>query len=427
MPSKTFEIPPLYAQAYEAAKMRFAAGGGNGNGGGGWPDPSANITGIDVGLKFKDGAWTDELALRFFVREKKSRGALALSGEPMLPQELMGVRTDVIPAQFNPVRSGLAAEQQARRENPIQPGISVSHGIVGAGTLGSIVYCNENRAPALLSCWHVLAHEAARKGDPVYQPSPVDGGDPRFDAVGFLERWIADEDGDAAIAVLNRSRMVGTAQRVSNVTVGAARRVKVGETLEKVGRGTGRTQAWVDGVGRYQVTLAGGRRIWLEGFRLVPVDGKTEISAQGDSGALWYSRAAGGVVEGVGLHINGEVSEEEGEHAIACHLETVLRRLDVSLAPAAARSKQVPAVEREKVYAWVEQNWDKLAALVAAFPQAKADYGSSPEAAPGAAAPRTIPEGSKPNGKDDVKIYPAAAKSQGDRKRRSERRGTSPS
>ena len=65
----------------------------------------------------------------------------------------------------------------------------------------------------------------------------------------------------------------------------------------------------------------------------------------GDSGALWYGEQD---KAGVGLHFAGDVGGSVNEeHALACHLETVLERLEVSLTPTEPEEEPtvVPTVE----------------------------------------------------------------------------------
>jgi hypothetical protein len=341
------------------------------------------LTGIDRGYKYQRKAGTgapvrtDEVVVRFLVRKKKTEEELVQSEEPILPKDFLGMRTDVIEAPLDFLRAkkenrgvpaaGKPSKAPTDRFNPIQPGISVSQGNQGAGTLGAIVYLEDGR-PAILSCWHVLAFGQARKGDPVYQPSPVDGGDVRFDAVAHLDRWIIDQDGDAAIAVLSNARMRRRQQLGTGVVLDGAREAEVGNLLTKSGRGTGVCQALVDGVGRYLLNLTGEGAIEVEGFRLVPTakrGSQREISGPGDSGAVWYSTDNGQAL-GVGLLIDGEVTDQEPEYAVACHLPRVLTRLGVSLSPpvdgtAALRNRLItgaPGARTRRV--WPEEEWLKL-------------------------------------------------------------------
>jgi hypothetical protein len=330
-----------------------------------------HVFGIDIGYQYSQRAKqpTGKIALRVLVQEKKEQHQVD-ADEVLSLQRWLSLRQpctnapfpphltfDVVsvPLRFAGMRppaddgEGIAEDRErTRRSNPIQPGISVSHGNQSAGTLGAIVYLPDGR-PAILSCAHVLAPSQAKAGNPIYQPSAADGGDPRFDAVAFLEEVQVGANGssrrdvrsrrfDAAIAELNRARMVRTSQFGTQVDIRSARRAEIlGEILTKSGRGSGATRARVDGIGRYRVQLsdrADGKGTWIEGFLLLPIEGlvpSKPISAAGDSGAVWYHAGAGGVAVGLGLHVAGETCDDLVEYAIASHLQDALEELGVTL------------------------------------------------------------------------------------------------
>jgi endonuclease G, mitochondrial len=303
----------------------------------------AGVVGVDRGYRYRGGKRLDEVCLRVFLDGPKvpqsqlglGKNVATLLGRPAADVDVIDLTNLDFPRQGLPPR--LASPLALERLNPIQPGISVSHLGQGSGTLGLIVYRNATGERAVLSCAHVIAGQFARRNDPIFQPGVLDGGEPDFDGIGYLEDWFVDEDGDAAIAVLNRSRMVALEQLSTEREVAAAGPVELGDLVEKSGRGSGLTQGLVDGIGLYQMNLAGFSQMWISGFRLVPRGSASGVvSSAGDSGAVWYR--SNGIVQGVGLHIDGEPARVNGqghpEYAIACHLPKVLERLDVALAPA---------------------------------------------------------------------------------------------
>ncbi len=294
------------------------------------------VTGIDVGYKYDAGVRTGQIAVRIHVREKMPLSALEAA--EVLPREIDGVPVDVLQGHYSPSGNGILSLLARRhRHDPIQPGISVSHPLVSAGTIGAIVYDRSDGQACALSNWHVLAGSAfAQPGDPALQPGTFDGGRRTHDAIGTLRRMVLDGAGDAAIAALNGARQVARAQYETGVEVGAARRARLGDALTKSGRTTGVTHAVVDGVGRYTLSYPVGPRA-IDGF-IIRTDSddnphNVEISSRGDSGALWYDPGSG---EGLGLHFAGETDPAPAaEFALACHLETVLDELHVSLQPIA--------------------------------------------------------------------------------------------
>ena len=235
-----------------------------------------------------------------------------------------------------------ALVSRIKRRNPIQPGISVSHKNVTAGTFGLLVTDNLTGKAAILSNWHVLAGSAqAKAGDPIIQPGSLDTGKPPQDTVATLERSMLDTDGDAAIAILNGKRNVLPAQLETDALVTSAREPQTGELLVKSGRTTGVTQGVVRGFGSVVLTYSVGKRE-VKGMFIHPKNSTNptdeEISSGGDSGSIWYSAKTH---EGVGLHFAGETDPTpSAEHAVACSLPVVLNRLSVTIA---ASSPQVDA------------------------------------------------------------------------------------
>lgn len=335
-----------------------------------------DVTGVDVGFKYVNGQRTKQTAIRIHVREKLP--ASGLEAVAVFPQAIDGVPTDVIEAIYRPQAELVTAAARTQRLDPLQPGISVAHSNVSAGTLGAIVFDQASGKPAILSNWHVLAGSAAaRAGDPILQPGPADTGRLPSDVVAHLERFILSETGDAAVALLNGQRSVLNAQFGTNIQLRGARPVVGDEVLEKSGRSTGVTRGRVDGEGRYNIDYSVGR-IGVDGFKIVarregnPDD--EEISAGGDSGSVWY---APGTREGVGLHFAGEVDAlPASEHAIACHLPAVLQALKVSLTPvlvqtaAAAAQPRIesPIAAAPDLMAWLTANREPLLALLSALP-----------------------------------------------------------
>lgn len=291
-----------------------------------------SVTGIDIGYKYVDGTPTDTLAIRFHVKEKIPKSALEAA--ELFPEEIDGYPVDVIQGNYKPGGShSTSAEATSRttRFSRLQPGISVAHTSVTAGTLGMIVKDKRTAKPAILSNWHVLVGSAsAAPGDQIVQPGPYDGGRAPRDTVASLERMILDKDGDAAIALLNKVRPFDPSVLDLSVTPDNIADPQIGDEVVKSGRTTQVTRGRVDGKGRYFITYSVGR-VGIDGFIIVPKNrdnpNNEEISMGGDSGSIWLkdgSRTA------VGLHFAGETDPRPSEeHAIACFASKVFSRLEI--------------------------------------------------------------------------------------------------
>jgi endonuclease G len=309
-----------------------------------------NVTGVDVGFRYDKGKRTNQMAVRIHVREKIPEHAL--EADEIFPKTIDDVPIDVIQAVYtpHPQSAGLEPEpaviDRRRRFDTLQPGISIGHEAVTAGTLGAIVYERQTSRRGILSNWHVLAgSNKARPGDPIVQPGPKHGGRTPQDTIARLERFLLDKHGDAAFALLNASRQVDDTQLETDVRITKVRQVQIGDIVAKSGRTTGVTRGLVEGIGQYTLTYPTAGTHTIAGFKVVAEeDGNPqdlEISAGGDSGALWFAISDH---HGVGLHFAGETDTSPGEeHALACHLDDVLTQLDVTLQPAGT----VPAAPQE--------------------------------------------------------------------------------
>ncbi len=141
-----------------------------------------NVVGVGVGYKNKLGENTGDPSVVVLVQQKKP--AAALTEEDMIPSEVNGTKTDVV--EIGVLRAqGLNPKAEFRPV--IQPGISLAHYMVGAGTFGAVVRDNATGEKLILSNNHVLANSNdAQAGDSILQPSSMDGGMIPSDVVANL-------------------------------------------------------------------------------------------------------------------------------------------------------------------------------------------------------------------------------------------------
>jgi hypothetical protein len=146
-----------------------------------------NVVGAGVGYRHKNGKATTELAVVAMVTQKLPKAGLK-PGD-LLPSKVEGVPVDVV--QVGRLR---ACIDQTDRWRPAPGGVSIGHYQVTAGTLACIVHDRKTGGRLILSNNHVLANSNnARKGDPVLQPAPADGGTGGEDVIGYLERFVEIE------------------------------------------------------------------------------------------------------------------------------------------------------------------------------------------------------------------------------------------
>ncbi len=276
------------------------------------------VTGIDVGRKIVGGRALKAICIRLHVKEKHA--PKALSRKEAFPKSILGVRTDVIQANYE--RHSPPPTARTTLHRPLQPGVSIGHPRAGAGTLGAIVRDGISGDLAILSACHVLYPDPhCAPGDPIVQPGPNDGGAAPMATVAELTR--ADFPTDTAIALLRGGVLFAMEPFGTTIRLAGSVQPHVNQVLEKSGRSTGVTQAKVDGIGGYgSLQFA---------MRLVPLDGNEEgsICAPGDSGAVWYDPATS---QGVGVHLMGDVGNSRYHSVAVCAiLENALEALNASI------------------------------------------------------------------------------------------------
>lgn len=285
-----------------------------------------NVIGVGIGHKSQAGQKTDTLSIIAFVERKVPAGQLALT--ELVPPSLDGVPTDVVEVgRIRPLLKAQPVADPRSRIRPIQPGCSIGHYLVSAGTLGAVVYDNTTGGPLLLSNNHVLANGSSgrdgrcRPGDPVLQPGAADGGEYPRDAVARLDRFVgihpAGNHVDAAVATPSSSIVIDD----DIISAGPVRGVidaVPGQCVIKYGRTTELTTGMVRAVhvDTNPISYGSFEASFMDQIFL------TAMSAPGDSGSLVLSTSG----EAIGLLFAGSESI-----TIANPLGAVLDQLEVHL------------------------------------------------------------------------------------------------
>ncbi len=258
-----------------------------------------NVIGLGIGFKETKGKMTTETCISVYVRKKVA--AKSLESRQQVPKALDDVKTDVVEV------GDIEAQAFTSRMRPVQPGYSLGHFRITAGTFGCLV--RDACAPCrvyMLSNNHVLANSnAAVSGDRILQPGRVDGGSVANDTIARLARFVrirfndpaAHNLVDAAIAQPVDLRDV-TASIVGLGIPKGTVEATLGMAVTKSGRTTETTTGKVIGV---DATLAVGYGAsGVAYFRNQILT--TGMSQGGDSGSLLLERGTG---EATGLLFAG--------------------------------------------------------------------------------------------------------------------------
>lgn len=302
-----------------------------------------NITSIGIGYKMTDKRRTRKLCLQFTVGEKGGSAIEALDSRE-IPKTLMvaseEIPTDVMQRTFHPafqLETLETSNPRKTRQNPLLPGISVSHRDGSAGTLGLVVFDRQSGDPCMLSNWHVLHGFSGEVGDPIVQPGPHDDNNADFNHAGVLLRSHLGHAGDCAIARIE-DRAFEQEIFALSVTPSQIVRVDLGDVVIKSGRTTGVTRGVVRRTDVIAViNYSGQGPTEIGGFEIGPEEDTPpdlEVSMGGDSGSAWLIANEDGSASDrlAGLHFAGETPGNPDEHALACYAHSVLDKLDISLA-----------------------------------------------------------------------------------------------
>jgi hypothetical protein len=239
---------------------------------------------LDIGYKYIGNTITSQLAVRIHVHQKQAPNRLHSS--QFIPRQICGLSTDVI--QSNRCLEATIIPGDLRF-NPLIGGIAIRnprHKVLG--TLGAIVRDLTTRTYVGLSNYHVLVGNTGASGDWVTQPATADIND----IIGLVNRW--DQPLDCALCTLNSSRRLSREILDIPVAPTGITEPLLGMKVTKSGRTTGKTYGVIEGVSVDEFTVIPLKEFWRP---------EEEISAPGDSGAIWLNIADN---QAVGLHYAGE-------------------------------------------------------------------------------------------------------------------------
>jgi len=255
-----------------------------------------NTVGIGYGYKISNGKQTNERALMLFVEKKMQRISVEKALPPLLALASTPIKTDV-------VETGPIKPQPLVTRKPLQPGYSVGHFKITAGTFGAVV--TRKKAYQILSNSHVLADSGrGKKGDAILYPGKADGGVKGKDTVGKLARFRkfkkTGETVDCATASIDKKRLADLRSDIKSLGVPkGTTAAKVGMNVTKTGRTTATTTGKVIATDA-TIKLNYGAGVGQVSFVKQVVC--TRYSKPGDSGSLVLDKKT---KKAVGLHFAG--------------------------------------------------------------------------------------------------------------------------
>jgi hypothetical protein len=319
-----------------------------------------NVIGLGYGYRFTAGKRTANDTLVVLVSQKEAKKKLA--AHEIVPSKIDGIDVDV-----RAVGKVIAHQSRTDKWRPAQPGVSIGHYLITAGTFGAVVRDATTGEKLILSNNHVMANSNdAFNGDAILQPGAIDGGRRPDDILAYLERFIriemgtpdgdgGNDNGDCKIArfivnFLNRlAKMSGSTHRVVSKKITAAANLvdaalakpvdsslisdeivdigtikgtieaELGMAVRKSGRTTAFTTGTIDMLGvAIDVSYGTGKTGHFEN-QIVTSD----MSQPGDSGSL--------LVHGTENKAVGLLFAGSDEITIHCPIHTVMDLLSITI------------------------------------------------------------------------------------------------
>jgi hypothetical protein len=301
-----------------------------------------NIVAVGISEKVSKGRNTGKLAVTFYVKKKIS--PKKLNGNTLIPPTLpasvsgrLAIPTDVV------VLGDIVPEFNVKRK-PIEPGNSIGHHMINAGTLGALVTDKKNRL-YILSNSHVLARSGkGKKGDNIIYPGAFDGG-VDADLVATLHSFMpfikSNDFVNRLDCALGKPLNEKVGELVAEIKgLGLPKGViapKRGMKITKVGRTTGKTVGEIKDV-HFRFVCTYDEGLGELGFTDQVLC--TRYTEGGDSGALVLDKKTG---KAVGLHFAGA-----NGGSVFTPIDKVLAALKVNLVTKSLLKNRIEKVIRKK-------------------------------------------------------------------------------
>jgi hypothetical protein len=296
---------------------------------------SKNVVAVGISEKISKGKPVGNLALTFYVERKIPLGELPKHRAipPVMPDTIGGgnnVLTDVVVIGCPHLEVKDLLHPLVTRK-PVQPGYSIGHVNVTAGTFGALV--RKEKQLLILSNNHVLANSnRGKKGDHILYPGQADGGQLAGDGVAELFDFVPLQPGgdfinrvDCAIALPLADRLEQFKAEIKGLAVptGITKPVR-GMEVVKVGRTTGKTIGRIKDIHfRLAIKYPG-----LGNVGFIDQVFCSRYTNNGDSGSLVLDRKTG---KAVGLHFLGYPDAHGVKGSVFNPIGEVLKALGVKL------------------------------------------------------------------------------------------------
>jgi len=283
-----------------------------------------SVVAVDVGPAVVNGEPTDELAILVFVSKKHARAELGV--DEVLPDQIDGVRLDVLPCSLRPANASCSylSGILGKRRGSLRGGVAISSSGSGDSATLGILGHNANGEPVALTVAHLLSGN-----DWIGQPKATR----RNDLIGVLDDAELSEQMDAALIRIDPDRRglrggvagVGGPSRFGRLELDADRWTPV--------MMVGACSGWRYGGARLSSTplpvdYPQGQLFMDTHIHLISRERSRPFNVAGDSGALLLSADGD---EALGLVIASGRGADDAWVGLATPIDRIVERFGVVL------------------------------------------------------------------------------------------------
>lgn len=288
------------------------------------------VVSVEIGIKESGGDLTDDLSWRVYVTKKLPESEL--TPEAVIPDEILGVKTDVIEYDLP------TPTFDSNKYRPLKGGIQIDNEQpAGSGTLGCFAQVDGTLEIVALTNAHVVETGGATNTIEMGQPEYTECCCCACDEIGTCGTSDRKLDGSVDAAIVHLKSGIGITNVIrglnadsSDGTVQGSRAASVStDTVVKVGRTSDRTTGTVVSITHATGATADGTPARTNQILVKPDAGVTKFQDLGDSGSALVDKdnKVIGLMWGAYLTPGSSLFG----HGIACPINAVKSALSITI------------------------------------------------------------------------------------------------
>ncbi len=287
------------------------------------------VVSVEIGIKESGGDLTDDLSWRVYVTKKLPASDLA--EDAVIPDEILGVKTDVIEYDLP------TPTFDANKYRPLKGGIQIDNELpVGKGTLGCFAQVNGSQEIVALTNAHVVEAGGATDSIEMGQPEYTTCCCCACDDIGQSSSSDRRHDGSVDAAIVHLKSGIGITNIIralnsdgSDGTVQGSRAATVStDTVVKVGKTSDRTEGTVISI-THSTGASDSTPARTDQILVRPNTGVTKFQDFGDSGSVLVDQDN----KVIGLMWGAYLKPGHAlfGHGVACPISAVMSALNITI------------------------------------------------------------------------------------------------